>query len=112
MSVVGEFNHVTCCLATTKPGQRESIVSSRIPFERILLATSLWVFLDYLSNRIIFQSSQRNKIIMIAAAVVEEAEKFVTRRLSEYDDRLVVFRRLNTMTFPIIDVKKKEKRNR
>jgi hypothetical protein len=49
---------------------------------------------------------------MIAAAVVEEAEKFVTRRLSEYDDRLVVFRRLNTMTFPIIDVKKKEKRNR
>jgi hypothetical protein len=24
MSVVGEFNHVTCCPATTKPGQRES----------------------------------------------------------------------------------------
>jgi hypothetical protein len=44
---------------------------------------------------------------MIAAAVVEEAEKFVTRRLSEYDDRLVFVRGLNTTTFSILDVKEK-----
>jgi hypothetical protein len=46
---------------------------------------------------------------MIAAAVVEEAEKFVTRRLSEYDDRLVFVGRLNTTTFPIIDVKERRR---
>jgi hypothetical protein len=44
---------------------------------------------------------------MIAAAVVEEAEKFVTGRLSEYDDRLVFVRGLNTTTFSILDVKEK-----
>jgi hypothetical protein len=50
---------------------------------------------------------------MIAAAVVEEAEKFVTGRLSEYDDRLVFIRGLNTTTFPIVDVKeRRRKRNR
>jgi hypothetical protein len=107
MGVVGEFNHVACCLAKTKPGQRESIASFRMVFERILLETGLWVFLDYLSNGIIFQFSQRNKIIMIAAAVVEDAEKFVTRRLSEYDDRLVFVRGLNTTAFPILEVKRR-----
>jgi hypothetical protein len=53
---------------------------------------------------IIFQRSQR--IIRLA---VEEAEKFVTRRLSEYDNRLVFVRGLhiNMTTFPIVDVKER-----
>jgi hypothetical protein len=111
MGVVGEFNHVACSLAKTKPGQRERLASFRIPFERILLATSLWVFLDYLSNGIIFRQSQRN--ILVAAVAVEEAEKFVTGRLSEYDDRLVFIRGLNTTTFSILYVKeRRRKRNR
>jgi hypothetical protein len=42
--------------------------------------------------------------------VVEEAEKFVTGRLSEYDDRLVFVRGLNTTTFPILDLKERRKK--
>jgi hypothetical protein len=77
--VVGELNHVAFCLAKAKPGQREIILNFRIPFERILLATSLWVFLDYLLNGIMFQRSHQNMTL-----AVEEAEKLVTGRLSEY----------------------------
>jgi hypothetical protein len=83
------------------------IVSTfRNPTERTLLETTIWVFLDYLSNGIIFQRSQRNTTP--AAPAVEEAEKFVTGRLSEYDDRLVFVRGLNTTTFSIIDVKRRD----
>jgi hypothetical protein len=103
VGVVGEFNHVNCCLAKTKPGQRKSLASFQIPFERILLATSLWVFLDYLSNGIILRRSQRN------ITLVEDPEKFVMRRLSKYDDRLAFVRRLNTTAFPIIDVKERRR---
>jgi hypothetical protein len=105
MGVVGEFNHVNYCLAKTKPGQRESLISFRIPFERILLATSLWVFLDYLSNGIILRRSQRNMRI-----AVEKAEKFVTGRLSEYNNILVFARGLKKTAFPIIDVKERRRK--
>jgi hypothetical protein len=104
MGFVGEFNHIACCLVKAKPGWRESLVSFRIPFERILLATGLWVFLDNLSNGVIFQRSQRD--ITLA---VEEPEKFITRPLGAYDDRPVFVRGLNTTTFSILYVKERRR---
>jgi hypothetical protein len=71
--------------------------------------TSIWVFLDYLSNGIIFQPSQRNKNAVKDAAV-EKAEKFSVW-LTEYDDKLIFVRWLNMTTVSIVDVKK-EKHNR
>jgi hypothetical protein len=71
----------------------------------MLPVTSIWVFLDYLSNGIIFQPSQRNKIAVEDAAV-EKAEKFSVC-LSEYEDRLVFVRGLNMTTVCIVDVKRR-----